>query len=342
MIAEQDLADLTEKLKPAAESLSDTEFGGATEFEFKTALGFAYWQQRQCEWVALEVGLGGRLDATNVVHPKACVIVSVGLDHTTILGDTVEAIASEKAGIIKPGIPVIVGEVPRTALQTIEEVAAEQHSAIWRFGREISIRRSQSGYVVTTPIGSRENLTPGLIGAKQAHNMSLAVAALQAAGAERDCTSLASGTRTASLPGRFERINVQGKPVVLDGAHNPDAAIVLRENLDQFYAGRYVVLLTGMVSGHDPAHFYESLRPLVSEVHLVPIHFHRAIPPAELAPQIKEIFPKLHIHQTLALGIESALTMMPETGVLVVCGSFYLVGEVGAALRQVRTIRNPA
>ena len=126
MIAEHDVARLTEQLMPAAESLSDTEFGGATEFEFKTALGFAYWKERKCEWVALEVGLGGRLDATNVVHPKVCVIVSVGLDHTAILGDTVEAIAHEKAGIIKQSVPVVVGEVPRTALEVIEEIAAQR------------------------------------------------------------------------------------------------------------------------------------------------------------------------------------------------------------------------
>src|SRR6185436_18334668 len=137
LISKEDLAKLTEELIPIAESFSDTEFGGITEFEFKTALGFLYWKRKQCEWVALEVGLGGRLDATNVVTPKASIIVSIGLDHTNILGHTLAEIAYEKAGIIKPKVPVVVGQMPHEALEVIERAAAEREAPIWRYGKEI-------------------------------------------------------------------------------------------------------------------------------------------------------------------------------------------------------------
>ena len=137
LIGKQELADLTEALIPVADSLTDSEFGGITEFEFKTAIGFQYWKQRHAEWVALEVGLGGRLDATSVVTPCASIIVSIGLDHMHILGDTRAKIAFEKAGVIKPGAPVIVGDLPPDALEVVTEVAQANTAPIWRWGHEV-------------------------------------------------------------------------------------------------------------------------------------------------------------------------------------------------------------
>ncbi|HEY0866603.1 MAG TPA: hypothetical protein VGE01_04465, partial [Fimbriimonas sp.] len=119
LISESDFASVVAHLKPIAESFSETEFGGITEFEFKTAVGVEYWRRKRCEWVALEVGLGGRLDATNVVHPACSAIVSIGYDHTQILGDTLEKIAFEKAGIVKPETPLVVGDVPEPARRVI-------------------------------------------------------------------------------------------------------------------------------------------------------------------------------------------------------------------------------
>lgn len=336
MISEADLARLTAELIPAAESLSETEFGGTTEFEFKTALGFRYWALKNAEWVALEVGLGGRLDATNVVKPKASVIVSISLDHTNVLGDTIEAIAHEKAGIIKNSVPVMVGEVPRTALEVIERAAAEHSAPIWRFGREITLSHKSSGFSVSTPYGTVEGLVPGLLGVKQPHNMSLALAALQAAGAYRDSSKIGAGTRETKLPGRFERTNVNGLEVLLDGAHNPGAASVLRENLDQYYPGRHIILLTGMVAGHDPVHYYEKLKGLPSSVHIVPIEFHRALSPKDLAQSVQDLFARVHVHESLTEGLDAAVREALPNSLLVITGSFYLVGEAGAALRKAR------
>ncbi|MBC8064854.1 MAG: bifunctional folylpolyglutamate synthase/dihydrofolate synthase, partial [Chlorobia bacterium] len=137
LIPKSIFALLTEWIRPFGESLTETKFEGVTEFEFKTAMGFQFWKEMEAEWVALEVGLGGRLDSTNIVTPRCSVIVSIGKDHTHILGDTYHQIAEEKAGIIKPGVSVIVGEMPEEALLTILKIAQERGSEAWVFGREI-------------------------------------------------------------------------------------------------------------------------------------------------------------------------------------------------------------
>jgi len=332
MISESELALLTEQLMPAAESLSDTEFGGTTEFEFKTSLGFKYWSDKKCDWVALEVGLGGRLDATNVVHPKACVIVAIGLDHTNILGSTLEEIAFEKAGIIKPGVPVVVGHMPHEARTVIERTAAELSAPVWRFGHEIDLVETAQGYRVQTPAAIYEKLYPGLPGVRQPHNMALAIAAMDAAHAIRDPETIGVGASLASLPGRMERRMVRGREVVLDGAHNPDAAMVLRENLDLYFPNRRVILVSGMVAGHDPSHFYSPLKSRIKSAYAVPIDFHRALPPTEVAVAMERLSIPVLTCQTLDGGLRAAYESADEDDLVLITGSFYLVGEAGRAL----------
>jgi dihydrofolate synthase/folylpolyglutamate synthase len=137
LITEADLTLFTGRLLQQADTFEDSEFGGITKFEFEAALGFLVWGEKRCDWVALEVGLGGRLDATNVFLPKCSIIVSIGLDHVAILGGSLPEIAREKAGIIKPLVPVIIGEMAEEASEVIEAKAAEMGAPVWRFGQEI-------------------------------------------------------------------------------------------------------------------------------------------------------------------------------------------------------------
>jgi dihydrofolate synthase/folylpolyglutamate synthase len=332
MISESDLADLTNRLMAPAESLSETEFGGTTEFEFKTALGFKFWEEKQCEWVALEVGLGGRLDATNVVHPKACVIVSIGLDHTSILGSTVEEIAYEKAGIIKEGIPVVLGHIPHEARIVIERIAAEHRAPVWRFGHEVAVTETAQGYRVQTPNGVYKNLYPGLHGVSQPHNMCLAIAAMDAAGAISDPAMVEDGVSRASLPGRMERRTVKGREFLLDGAHNPDACKVLRENLELYFPEKGICLVSGMVAGHDPSHFYEPLKGRVRHAFAVPIDFHRALPANEIAKAMGGVAECVKECETLEGGLQQAYDAAGEGDLILITGSFYLVGKAGAVL----------
>lgn len=332
MISREDLAALTAELQPIAESFSDTEFGGITEFEFKTALGFLYWKRKRCEWVALEVGLGGRLDATNVVTPRASVIVSIGLDHTSILGHTLAEIAFEKAGVIKPGVPVVVGQMPDEALCVIEEVARKQAAEIWRFGREV--RLGESGEIVT-PKRRHAALTPGIHGSMQGHNLSLAIAALDAAGLELNDRAEERGALAAYAPGRHELIDHNGHRLLFDGAHNPDAAKVLVQGIqDVLEPGEKIVLVTGMVAGHEPEVFYREIAPLVRSAHVVPIDFHRALPVEAVGEALSGLIPAVTTHLSLCEGISAAERDAAKNELIVVTGSFYLVGEVGRTLKS--------
>lgn len=331
---------LTALIKPVGESLAETEFGGITEFELKTALGFQFWKEAECDWVALEVGLGGRLDATNIITPRCSVIVSIGLDHVQLLGDTLAKVAREKAGIIKVGIPVVVGALPDEALQVIEDVANEHGSEIWRMGREISVQEDpndEGAFVVTTPKGSHAGLRPGLTGTMQPHNMALAVAALDAAGATRTLRGLQDGARRAWAPGRFQRVRFEGRQFLLDGAHNLDSARVLAQSLRETgWADRRIVLLSGMVRGHDVQEFYAQISPLIKSAHFAPIDFHRAVEPIELKEVAGNLFESSTWYPTMDQALAASILDTASNDLILVTGSFYLVGEVGRRIGAAR------
>jgi dihydrofolate synthase / folylpolyglutamate synthase len=323
LIGHEAFASCVERLWPVAEELDATDFGGPTEFEFKTAVGFRHWADMDADWVALEVGLGGRLDATNVVDPACSAIVSIGLDHTEILGDTLAAIAAEKAGIIKPGRPVVAGDLPPEALAVVEQIALEREAPLWRYGHEIVLTSGFDGYRVETPAGSFGRLAPGLRGAWQPHNMAVAVAAVQAAGAVRDPKKVWPGVAQAWLPGRMQEATFRGRRFMLDGAHNADAARSLVASLRP----AKTVLLTGMLGGHSATDFYEPLATVADEAHFVPIDFHRAKRPDDLDREAGWLFRRSVSHDDLLVGLEAVLGTDAE--LILVTGSFYLVGEVG-------------
>ncbi len=325
LISETDFASVVQALMPIAEGMEDSEFQGPTEFEFKTAVGVEYWRRRDCQWVSLEVGLGGRLDATSIVTPAAGVIVSIGLDHTSILGDTLELIAAEKAGIVKPGMPLVVGQMEPGPRAVIERIAREQGSEVWRFGTEIRVEELPDGLKVTTPVGSYSGLRPGLKGRIQHHNLALAIGALEAAGAIRDASMLPLGASRAFCPGRFEQ---RGR-FVLDGAHNPQAARVLVKILrGEGFADKSLVLLTSMVNGHESEGFYRALAPMVREAHVGPIDFHRAQPAERVAEAARAAGIPATSYATLPEAIAAAERAAGEQTVLV-SGSFYFLGDVG-------------
>ncbi|MGV3617028.1 MAG: bifunctional folylpolyglutamate synthase/dihydrofolate synthase [Fimbriimonas sp.] len=324
LIAPEELATITEELRPIAEAFTETDFGGISEFEFKTAVGFRCWQRNRSEWVALEVGLGGRLDATNVVTSRASIIVSIGLDHTNLLGETLEEIAFEKAGIIKPGVSVVVGAMEEGPRRVIEEVAHQRGAPVWRYGADV---RWEDGEVVT-PRRRIAKLRPGIVGEMQGHNLALAVAGLEAAGLDVSDDAVRRGAAQAYVPGRFELREVGGRPVLFDGAHNEDSARVLRATLDRAYPGVPVVLVTNMLQGHDIEAFYSPLMDRVASVHVVPIGFHRARTVAETVAALRGMLP-VHPHDSVSAGLAAALS---EEGIVLVTGSFYLVGEAVQSL----------
>lgn len=326
LISKHDFARLATELQPDAERFSETEYGGITEFEFKTAMGFRYWQETNCEWVALEVGLGGRLDSTNIVTPDASVIVSIGLDHTAILGETYAEIAFEKAGVIKTGVPAIVGQVNQESMAVIKACAEEVNAPLWRIGHEIAFEQTSKGVSVSTPVRTHTSLVPGLVGSMQAHNLALAVAAIDASGAFRNEHGIQLGAKNAFAPGRFQVVARDGQTYLLDGAHNLEAIEVLIESVKVEFPRAKIATVVGMVSGHEPSMMLKKLDELSEDIVLTPIQFHRAVSPVELSQYVPRAQVAANVGEALALAQAS------QPDLILITGSFYLVGEVGRLL----------
>lgn len=329
-ISEEDFARLCAYVLERAAPLERTEMGGITEFELKTGLGFAYWKETGCDWVALEVGLGGRLDATNVVRSSCAVIVSIGLDHTEILGATHREIAREKAGILRRGVPAVVGSLPSEALDEVRRAAQELDAPVLVLGEDFGVEPEGDGlWSVTTPARTYRGLTPGIAGRPQPGNLALAIAAAEAAGAIRAPGAVAAGARHAFLPGRFQRFPYRERTLILDGAHNGEAAQMLAETLHDAGYTAPMPAVVGMLQGHDPTRFIAPLAPLISVAHLCPIAFHRTREPNSLAEAIGGLAQRVVAHGSCEEALESAVADAEPGSPVLVTGSFYLVGEIG-------------
>lgn len=357
-ISEAEFAAITASLLPFADALEDTELGGPTEFEFKTALGFAAWQRADVDAVALEVGLGGRLDSTNVVHPAATIVVSIGLDHMAILGDTEALIAAEKAGIFKPGVPAVRGWLSEEAAAVVDARAAEVGAPLLRYGEAFAL---EDGHRLCTDAFTELNglaLQPGIPGARQTLNAALAALAVRSGGFELDRSVTEQAIREARLLGRMEeRTDPEtGVRWILDGSHNAPAAgvlaqsLYLREHPEQLgrdlvdpdgltaavrawmAAAPRFVMLSGMLTGHDPATFFAPLGPGAARVVLAPIDFFRARPPAEVAAEVPLPSERVTACETLAEAVALAQDKAQAAGLpLLVAGSFYLLGDLHRA-----------
>lgn len=302
-----------------------------TFFEATTAVAFLAFAQHQADILLLEVGMGGRLDATNLIPPpRACVITPIGLDHQEFLGADIAAIAAEKAGILKPGVPCIVGAQPLEAMQLIEVRAAELQAPLYRFGDEWHYEYDAQGVVLhwgdrTLVLGE-----PALAGAHQQHNAALAAMVLAVTGMADDA-ALAQGTAQALWPGRLQQITrgplveQWGRPFWIDGAHNAHASMALAA-----WAARQpqpVVMVCGLMARKDAAAFFAPLADVAAEIITVPIPGHSdAQHAAVLADQARGAGCRSHA----AADMAAALTGLERynSATLLVAGSLYLVGEI--------------
>jgi len=266
----------------------------------------------------LEVGLGGRLDATNVVTPGASAIVSISLDHTTILGTTEAEIAAEKGGILKSGVPYIVGPLSEEASTAISRIADNVAAVPYpftfeRLGDEVEVETSRS----------RVRLRAGLPGAHQLVNAAVAYATLEAGGFLRDPEIAKAAVAQTRLVGRAEWISVSGRRLLVDGAHNPGSAPMLARVLDGLDDRQWTAIV-GMLEGHDPDDFFApELVARLDRVLAVPIDNPRALSPAQVAEAARRrCLPAQAYH-----CLDDALSALGE-GPVVITGSYYLVGEV--------------
>ncbi len=280
-----------------------------TFFELALAAAMFWFCEEKTTCIVLETGMGGRLDATNAVTPVAVsVLTPVDLDHSQWLGSTLPEIAAEKAGIIRPGIPV---------------VSSIQHPEVWSVIERVARQRGATLRLVDLPL----HLPLGLAGSHQKYNAALARAALQAAGVSLDPDALSAAVRNVSWPGRFQRFETQ-PPVVVDGAHNPAAAAVLARTWKETFHGRKATLLFGALSDKDVPGMLEHLRPLAERIFLVPIRdSERGLDSASLLEHAPQASPFADCPSGLAAAL---LHREP----VLITGSLYLAGE---ALRVLET-----
>ncbi len=284
-----------------------------TYFEFATLLALLHFAQAGADAVVLEVGLGGRFDATSVVRPLVCAVSRIGLDHTELLGETLAAIAREKAGIFKAGVPAVV------AHDQPPEAMAALRSEARRRGAALTV--AAAGY--PGPIA--------LPGAHQQANAALAAAALRlldAAGLAVPEEAVARGIATARWPGRLELVN----GVLLDGAHNPDGAAALAAALSTLHPGRPVELVFGVLTDKDHARMLATLGPVVRALHLVAPRSPRARATASFRELAASKVERVDEHATVAEAIACARSAAADGALVCVAGSLYLVGEARALL----------
>ena len=334
MITELRVAQLTEQFQALCQPDLSPTF-----FEYTTAMAFQHFADSGVDVAVLEVGLGGRFDATNVVTPMACAVTTIAFDHQEYLGTTGSSIAFEKAGIIKPGLPVVLGRLDDDAWRTIEQVARERQAPVFRlnenFRTEGEAPRQFSYYGLAMHY---DGLTCALEGRHQLDNAACALALLEAAapqGIVVTAEAVSKGLRGVNWAGRLEVID-RHPTVLLDGAHNPAAAAVLADFLthsDRSQPSRPVVLVLGMMRDKDHRGFFEPLRGLVDEVVLTQADLPRSATAQELRASLEGLVLHSHVMPLLSDAMALARQLATPDGLVCVTGSLMLVGECQAWLR---------
>jgi dihydrofolate synthase/folylpolyglutamate synthase len=277
LIRDEDIVKVANQLSEAVFLMdSQSEDMKPSFFECTTAMAFKYFENRRVDVATVEVGLGGRLDATTALHPEITVITSIGLDHTKTLGETIPLIASEKAGILKEETPLVCGTYKKEAVEVINKVAAEKKVKVYQIEKDYSfeaVRNKINSNIFNFHSENMniENIELKMNGFHQFQNASTAIMAYLAfcnkIGIEADIHALKNALKNAFWPGRFEVLNETKKPyVVVDGAHNPEGINALIKNWKTYFPGKKPVLLTGMLSGKKYSSMTSELAAISEEI----------------------------------------------------------------------------
>lgn len=307
MISEADTARLVAEIQPLLRQFPADEH--PTMFEVVAVMALKYFVEQSCELVVWETGLGGRLDATNIVTPLASVITNIALDHQQWLGDTLAKIAAEKAGIIKPGVPVLTATDAPEALAVIEAVARLKNAPL-------------------AVVGRARPLALPLIGAHQQRNAALAIATVEVlqkqipVGAD----AIQTGLSTVNWPGRFQLLqNPDGRKILLDGAHNPDGAETLWATMKSQFPDQHPLLIFGALADKNWPAICRLLAPLAARIFTVPVASGRTADPAEIAAAFRAANPGLAV--TVLGSLAEALAASEAEPLVLITGSLYLIGE---------------
>lgn len=337
-IGREDLSRLTEKVKAAAEEMQNCAAGDPTIFEIETALAFLYFVEQKCDIVILETGLGGALDATNVITtPVMEIIASISMDHMEFLGDTLGKIAYQKAGIIKPDTSVVSAMQQPEAMDVICNVCRERDCTFQTVDPE-QIKDISYGYEGQSfSYKNWENIKISLMGSYQIKNAALALEAINALrklGYDLKDRAVYQGMKKAIWKGRFTLISKD--PVILmDGAHNPAAAEELVRSLKLYYAGKKFYYIFGMFRDKDYAQVIRLTAPMAEHIITVQTPGNpRALPAAELKEAVAEVNPSVEAAESLRMAVNQVMERIDSDSVVVIFGSLSFLGEAEMSVNR--------
>jgi len=330
-IGREELAEITQFVKENVEKMVAMGENHPTEFEIVTAIGFEYFYKNKCDVVVLEVGLGGRFDSTNIIDtPLVAVITTISYDHTDRLGKTLPEIAFEKAGIIKPGGTVVIYSQSPEVEEVFERACRERGADLFRTDFSDLTLHEFGIDGQTFSFGGFKNLKIGLLGRHQLKNAATAVNAvmhLKDKGFDISETALRSGLLKTKWPGRFEVVSRE-PVVIIDGAHNAEGAQMLKNTLDEYFPGRPVSFIMGVLSDKDYDTMMKTVLPGCRRLFAITTKSPRALPAHDLAKNARKYCKNVQVSDT----IESALRICMETAsddeVICAFGSLYYIGEV--------------
>uniref|UniRef100_A0A7C4VRG1 Dihydrofolate synthase/folylpolyglutamate synthase n=1 Tax=Desulfatirhabdium butyrativorans TaxID=340467 RepID=A0A7C4VRG1_9BACT len=315
-----------------------------TFFEYTTAMAFSVFAKRHVDWVVVETGMGGRMDATNVIVPVVSIITNVGLEHQQYLGRTLEEIAWEKGGIIKKGVPVVTGASQPKVLSVLQAIADIRKCELYRLKKDFNIQKNSDGTISYRGMDhAYPNLELQLIGDHQLKNAALSIATCELLRDRQvliDERAIREGLRSTRWPGRLEIVR-QSPELILDGAHNLDAARTLAKHLETAYAGRDITLVIGILSDKPYEKILKILVPLCKRVICTKPKIDRALPVETIENISRKIVSDVITVPKVDRAVQTALQKAKPNDVICVAGSLYVVGEAKAYLDGVRPTMGP-
>ena len=335
-IPDEDVCALTDYIRPHAEAMADHP----SEFEIVTAIGFEYFKRQKCDIVVLEVGMGGEWDATNVIEDnEAAVIVNIGLDHTEVLGDTLEKIARTKSGVVKRGCPCVIYRQEKVVEDVFRQVCREMDAPFFPADFD-SLRPVSAGLDGQRfDWGDMKDLRLPLLGAhqlKNAANVLTTVQVLKSRGWQIPEAAVRAGLAAVTWPGRFQLM--AEKPLfIIDGGHNPQCLEALEDTIRTYLPGRRIVFLNGVMADKDYGDMFNRLRPFALAFVTVTPANPRALSAQALSDYIRQ---NLDAPATpcdaVAEGVRTAVDLAGPDGVVCACGSLYMLGEVIEEIQRLK------
>jgi len=308
-----------------------------TFFEFGTLVALWHFAREQVQLAVLETGLGGRLDATTAARPDVTAITPISFDHMDYLGNTLDQIAAEKAGILKPGVPAVFSRQEPEVLSVLSGRAIQVGAPAYQEGRDYEVTAQRDGHLVYRGVRtSVSDLALGLVGRHQTQNAAVALACLELlrdVGFSTSNAQLREGLREPRWPGRFEQI-AWHRPLVLDGAHNPAGIEALVTALADFYPGHKIHLIFGVLRDKLWEGMISRLFPVCASVLLVDVPSPRSLHPSEYLARAKEVCPETSVASSPAEALAAAEAKAGSDAVLVGAGSLYLIGALKDAISK--------